>query len=330
MAGSGSGLGMTMLKASLLGAVAGDFGIGTRAARRADAAGFQHEHGAAIAHDEAVALAIERPGRRLRLVIAARAGAEVAEAGQGHRRHCHVARTGQAHVHPAQLQPVSSLRKSDVAAGAGGRHAHCRPVQAQDAAVRAIIDSLSNSGWLDAPTAGQSVGLPNLQPLRADTQDYADADFAPPLPPVCVTQRAPCSTSASTVPSDATGQIPRLRFRTDTALRAADRRFGWDDPRHRSPGRARRRIGRPTAGRRSRVGVAQRRGRADTRYPNRFAEMSTLNLRCHPSRCPSTGRLGPTARVTGVSWDYASPPDSCTFQCRPESSRGSRTPRTMS
>ena len=97
--------------------------------------------------------------------VAARQGAQVAEAGQRHGRHRHVAGAGHADVHPAQFQPLPCLRQGVIAAGARRGHAGRRAGQGQMAARAHHQRFRILMRFLNGTAAGHGVGLPGFEPF---------------------------------------------------------------------------------------------------------------------------------------------------------------------
>src|SRR5204863_3936897 len=96
-----------------------DFAVGFRGALARRVGGFEDEDGAAVAHDEAVALLIERPRRLFWGVVALAEGAKLGKAGHRIRTHGDFERAGQADVDDALANPIAADRQGRIAAGAG-------------------------------------------------------------------------------------------------------------------------------------------------------------------------------------------------------------------
>src|SRR5579875_1671718 len=277
--------------------VAGHFSIDMGAAATGQASRFEHKNGAAIAHDKTITLTVERSRGRLRLIVAARQSAQIAKASQGHRRYSHVASTGQAHVYPAQLQPMPCLRQGDVAAGAGGRHTYGRPAQVQGAASPRNHRFAVPLRLIDAAAAGQGVGLPEFQPLRPDAEHHADTDLAPPFPPARIAQRRRAAPAHQLLQAMQPAELygigsARARYFAQLAGNLAGM-FGDIEALDTLDARS---TSQQMVGE-GRVGVAQRRGRAYTRYPICVARVhEALSAKTSISDASPKRRTFPTLR----------------------------------
>ena len=277
MAGSGCGLGMTMLIGVAAGAAAGDLGVGRAPRRRAGSARFQHEQRAAFAHDEAVAVGVERARRRLGIVVAARQGAEIAEAGQRHGRDGHVASPGQADVDPAEPEPAACQGEGIVAAGAGGGQADGRPAQGE-ALAGALDERLDVLLRLEELAAALQC---SRFPRRSSTRRHCPAPVRRAVRsgvPRAPRRAGPGnSTRASLV--RALGSVwnasPAIESGQGTDVTAAPIWEGWSSTRNNSRRRTAELPGQQLLGN-HRIAVAERGGDANARDVDRFAIQSRL------------------------------------------------------
>jgi hypothetical protein len=90
-------------------AVADELGVDPRPASRGVPELFEHEHGPGLAHDEAIAIGVERPARVLRVVVATREGAQRGEAGDSDPRDRRLAATYKHDVGAAEADRVEAV-----------------------------------------------------------------------------------------------------------------------------------------------------------------------------------------------------------------------------
>ena len=91
----------------------------------------EHDHAAGLAHHEAVAPRVERPGRALRVVVPARERPHRAEAGDADARDPRLGAAAEHHVRTAEPDRVGALADRHVRRGAGGALRRERPARAE-------------------------------------------------------------------------------------------------------------------------------------------------------------------------------------------------------
>ena len=101
-------------------AVADELGVDPRPAPGCVPELLEHENGAGLAHDEAVAIGLERPARVLWVVVSLRERAHGAEAGDPDPRDRRLAATGEHDVGTTEADRVEAVADRHRRGGAGG------------------------------------------------------------------------------------------------------------------------------------------------------------------------------------------------------------------